>query len=184
MNKKDYNKINLTPDVITRFKRKTDTKISNKFYKKSRCHMWTGTKNQLGYGVLGMNDQSHLAHRLSYVINKGKFDQRLDIHHKCHNRPCVNPAHLVPITHKENLAKSNGVSSTINKKKKKCPRGHRFSKSNNSFVNNAGSRVCIICAALYHKRENKITKYIKSIPNSTHQKQIRINMRQEFPLTA
>lgn len=42
--------------------------------------------------------------RIVYRMFRGDFDSRLELLHSCDNPPCVNPDHLRPGTHKENMA--------------------------------------------------------------------------------
>lgn len=59
------------------------------------CQAWEGTLNALGYGQLGYQGRSWLAHRAAYEVANGvtlRGDQV--IHHKCANRSCVAPEHL------------------------------------------------------------------------------------------
>lgn len=59
------------------------------------CQAWEGTLNALGYGQLGYQGRSWLAHRAAYEVENGvtlRGDQV--IHHTCSNRSCVAPEHL------------------------------------------------------------------------------------------
>lgn len=77
-----------------------------KIHKTDGCWFWTGCCNAGGYGIFGVTfngRQTQMgAHRYSYELLIGPIPEGLVLHHLCHNRPCVNPAHLEPITISEN----------------------------------------------------------------------------------
>jgi hypothetical protein len=50
----------------------------------------------LPYGLSGK------AHRLAYEVYKGPIPPGLQVRHKCHNRICCNPKHLLVGTHQDN----------------------------------------------------------------------------------
>lgn len=70
------------------------------------CWLWQGALNTKGYAVLsvgGRGGRRHYAHRLSYEIHVGPIPAGLQIDHLCRVRRCVNPAHLEPVTNRENV---------------------------------------------------------------------------------
>lgn len=46
------------------------------------------------------------AHRLSYERWYGPIPEGLELHHICRTRACVEPTHLTPVTHAENVSYS------------------------------------------------------------------------------
>ena len=44
-----------------------------------------------------------IVHRFSYKLYYGKFDLSYDVLHRCDNKLCVNPDHLVEGTHQDNM---------------------------------------------------------------------------------
>jgi len=52
-----------------------------------------------------------LVHRVAYEIAFGEIAPGLSIDHKCHERTCVNPAHLQAVTNKQNQENRSGATS-------------------------------------------------------------------------
>lgn len=68
----------------------------------------TGCWNWLGYcprryGVLSYQGQNINAHVFFYLTLKGEIPDGLEPDHLCRNKLCVNPDHLEPVTHAENM---------------------------------------------------------------------------------
>ena len=71
------------------------------------CWEWRGAPDKDGYGRLQIMCPSKTvkAHRWSYAYSIGVGIRDLDVpvvRHTCDNPPCVNPAHLLPGTVKDN----------------------------------------------------------------------------------
>ena len=67
------------------------------------CWPWTHTKDNAGYGRFGFGGASLVAHRESLARHLGHpIPADMDVHHRCYNPPCVNPAHLEVMTPLEN----------------------------------------------------------------------------------
>lgn len=115
------------------------------------CFQWTGALHAAGYGnVYNREDKrTWLAHRLSYTLAVGPIPRGLTIDHRCHNRQCVNPAHLQVVTRGENTRRAQARRS-VNRSKTHCKRGHELNGDNAYVRNEHGHRTCRACRRERH----------------------------------
>jgi hypothetical protein len=71
------------------------------------CWLWIGPVNRQGYGICSRrlfgSDGSRLAHRRTYEFFVGRIPRGKDLDHQVTClKNCVNPAHLRPVTDKQN----------------------------------------------------------------------------------
>ena len=123
--------------------------------KTDTCWLWTGFRNNDGYGVMSRGQKwlpitghagSMKAHRWSWLLHHGKdsIPDGLEIDHRCRVRNCVNPEHLRLTTHAENVYASplHGAYKTH------CPVGHPYDEANTYYVHGGrggprrGCRTC------------------------------------------
>jgi hypothetical protein len=69
------------------------------------CWLWTGGHNADGYGKFQFCGRGTPAHRVAYMHWKGEIPFGYVVDHLCSNPRCVNPEHLEPVTHQENIAR-------------------------------------------------------------------------------
>lgn len=67
------------------------------------CWEWMLSRTKIGYGSTSVGRTSRLIHRVSYELFVGPIPAGLMICHKCNNRPCCNPDHLIPGTDRDNF---------------------------------------------------------------------------------
>lgn len=67
------------------------------------CWEWSRTKNNFGYGMMGVSTDAILVHRYSWMHHYGEIPDGLIVCHKCDNPSCANPEHLFLGTHKDNV---------------------------------------------------------------------------------
>ena len=118
------------------------TRLMSKIVRhKNGCWVWKGSvfkKTNGEYGQIRINNKVRFAHRVCYELLVSKVADGLELDHLCRNTLCINPKHLEPVTHHENVLRGNRVNRT-----NKCPKGHPYS---------AGVRYCKICS---NKRANE-----------------------------
>lgn len=132
------------------------TRFWEKVEKTDTCWNWAAYKRADGYGEFWLNGQSRYAHRVAYELEVGEIPEGLTIDHLCRNTSCVNPSHLEPVTHAENVRR--GDAGWRNAIKTHCPHGHPYDEAN-TYVNPDGRRDCRAChrdRTLRRYRENRV----------------------------
>jgi hypothetical protein len=123
----------------------------SKVNKTQSCWLWTGARTGNGYGVFRVDHKMMMAHRVAYLLCKGQLPT-LELDHLCRIRLCVNPEHLEPVTHIENVSRS----PIHDKNKTHCKQGHPFSELNTRLYR--GKRFCRTC-----KKISDHEQYLRSV---------------------
>lgn len=105
------------------------------------CWLWTG-HTWLGYGYYNRVR----AHRLIYTSMVGPIPDGLQVDHLCRVRSCVNPAHLEPVTCRENLRRSPIAVVSPLMAATHCKKGHPLVVGP-SHWKHGRKRRCPICRA-------------------------------------
>lgn len=118
--------------------RTPEHRIRSEWVQDGDCWRWTGPLSNTGYGYVSLYKGSIFAHRLSYEYWVGPIPEGLEIDHVkargCRFTDCINPAHLEPVTHAENVRRAM---------RDDCANGHPFTAESTGYW--GGARVCKIC---------------------------------------
>ncbi len=134
----------------------------------SGCWNWTASLRNGGYGQFRVGDVVNLAHRFYYEHVRGPVPVGLELDHLCRNRTCVNPDHLEPVTHTENMQRATRLQTH-------CRQGHEF-RPDNLYINKRGGsrahRVCRTCVLSGSKKYSK-----KYRDTDSYRERARLRMR-------
>lgn len=119
------------------------------------CLEWQGhTSGQ--YGRIRVDGVRVQAHRYAYELLTGRqIPDGLVIDHLCRNKLCCNPAHLEPVTQRENTMRGESPSAR-QAVQTECINGHPLSGENLRSRAN-GKRECRSCA-LDAQRARRVAK--------------------------
>lgn len=110
-----------------------------KVEKSDDCWLWTAKRNQLGYGKFAVTSQREVyAQRFAWEAEHGPVPAVRERDHLCRNRACVNPAHMEPVTHRENVRRGAHVNRAT------CANGHPYTPEN-VRITASGARRCRAC---------------------------------------
>ena len=132
-----------------RRKQDTNTRFWSMVQKSDGCWLWTGGTVTGGYGHFFTGRCWIRSHRFAYQLLVGPIPKGLQLDHLCKNVICVNPAHLEPVTPRENILRSSNWAA-INARKQECVHGHPFDEKNTGIRPN-GARRCRACYRRYRK---------------------------------
>jgi hypothetical protein len=114
------------------------------------CWVWTGRLNH-GYGSIYFAGRTQPTHRATYTLLIGPIPPGLQLDHLCRVRPCINPAHLEPVTPLVNTRRAICPDG-------RCPQGHPLADPN-LIIKRRGGRTpvhnCRVCAMDYHARRRR-----------------------------
>lgn len=105
-------------------------------------HLWTGATTGKGYGNYWHPERktNTPAHVFAWERVYGPVPDGYELHHLCHVRLCVDPAHLQPLTVQEHRLIHGKAEVTH------CPQGHEYTEAN-TYIRTGGNgiRQCRAC---------------------------------------
>lgn len=132
----------------------------------SGCLRWQGTHHSAGYGLVGRE----YAHIVAYERDVGPVPEGMELDHVakrgCLYRDCVETAHLEPVTHAENLKRSQKILDQM--ARTHCPHGHEYTEENTRRrVTPSGGvkRECRTCTRLRNRENARKRRQAKKSPN-------------------
>jgi hypothetical protein len=125
-----------------------DSTREQRFWQKvdrsGNCWIWLAGTFRCGYGQFGIDGGRKIsAHRYAYELIKGPIPKTLELDHLCRTPACVNPAHLEPVTHQENMLRIRKANAS----KTHCKHGHPLIEAN-IYVAPLGDRQCRACKVI------------------------------------
>ena len=101
------------------------------------CWLWAGAMMKNGYGRFGVKaGDVRQAHRYALELDGRPPASNQVVMHRCNNRACVNPAHLLAGTQKENLEQASREGRMLG-----GPRLRGFKNPRASFTSEQASEV-------------------------------------------
>ena len=127
----------------------------------SGCWIWIAAHDRGGYGHSCMDGKRIMAHRLTYKLLAGTIPEGLELDHLCRIPPCVNPAHLEPVTPQENNRRSIPYRMIITH----CKRGHEYTTENTcvSYWHGRKRRRCRTCKNKQLRENRKSRRRVRYV---------------------
>jgi hypothetical protein len=159
-----------------------DERLPARFWKKispdpeTECWLWTAYTDPRGYGrfgvyVRGSGPKSHWAHRYAYECLVGPIPDGLVIDHLCRVKHCVNPAHLEPVTQRENIMRGKAPERAkgMAAARTHCKHGHEYTAENTGLYHSRGYR-CRYCKTCSMERDAQLRRRrgMRALKGRTH----------------
>lgn len=137
------------PSALRRFWSHVDRGVDD------ACWAWGGRLSWNRYGAIKAHGRHYPAQVLSWVLfHREEFPAGLEGCHSCDNPRCVNPHHVWPGTHAQNMADarakgrqvgSYAPASAALRALTHCAQGHEFTPENTYISAGKGWRSCRQC---------------------------------------
>ena len=116
----------------------------SKVEKTDGCWIWMASRDPKGYGTFGFEGRVHKAHRVAYILAFGEVPNGAHVLHSCDNPHCVNPSHLRPGTHTDNMQDKVLRGRHFQSNQTHCKRSHPLDDLN-TYMTPDGRRNCRTC---------------------------------------
>ena len=94
--------------LFTRYAATPDDALASRTEWLGDCLVWTGIKNNHGYGIISVENKKTYAHRYAWEAVYGKIPKGKVVDHICYNPSCVNTEHLRVTTQAKNTSNRSG----------------------------------------------------------------------------
>ena len=145
-----------------------DSRLPERFWNKVQpcpitgCWLWVGATGKNGHAQLRNQGKTDYSYRVSYRTLVGSIPSGLELDHLCRTTQCVNPQHLEPVTHEENMRRSplgfqnNKTQRELSARSRAkasplCKNGHPFDKR---IGGKKPQSACSICRLAYQRAYN------------------------------
>lgn len=116
------------------------------------CWIWIGrtvvrSVDGKPYGLIHYEGRQQTAHRVAYMLFRGRIPEGYEGDHRCRNTLCVNPWHIDPVPHRINCIR--GRQGAYLRERIHCPKGHPYDEQNTLWLtskNGGQRRDCKTCA--------------------------------------
>jgi hypothetical protein len=113
------------------------------------CDEFTGARDDRGYGRewWPLERRVRGAYQNARERVHGPVPDGLELDHLCMNPPCINPDHLEPVTHAENMRRAGaaGLLGSGQRSRTHCPQGHAYTPENTYTPPAGRERQCRTC---------------------------------------
>jgi len=120
------------------------------------CLRFQGAHDSEGYGRVGRQGRLYGAHQWAWIVVNGPVPEGLELDHLCRVRDCTEITHLEPVTHQENMRRSEAgyARGAQLRAKTHCPQGHPYEGDNlyTSDAHPASGRMCKECRRAANRR--------------------------------
>lgn len=129
-----------------------------KVQKTDGCWLWTGSRDEKGYGRIGIDGVNRRAHQVAYELTYGARPAGAMICHHCDVTNCVRPDHLYAGSGVTNARdrEVRGRRIPANTRKTHCPQGHPYNERNTYRDPNNGRRRCRVCHAAQMRDRRRV----------------------------